>query len=448
MWRGSWNCDACPARISSNEYSGVKWNVPGRVRAPLVWFPREAPAGAAARAPLFSSSEGHKCGSSRAGWKTWLETVELYTSFWRRSRAARHRLKAGSAWHRDREKGQAERFERVATCGAVRWVLQRHDSQGTRERKLEQRCDCWRVCQRCLDRRRWKLKTGIEQQRERAFELHARQRARWYRGAEGRWSERLITLTVPHGETPAHDARLLTKAWRELSARIAQHLKKDRDADGAKPVWVRALEVEPGAGGGHAHLHVWWFGPFLDHAWLRVTWGRILESMGAKCPQLPWREAQRKAVDARFSAWGRTRRGRNGRDPETVPWPIVDVRSARDAGAGEYAQKVGVVLYVAKGSKGVSQRVHPLHAATVYQALESARAVQWARGWAPPKVAKPDGVTYSRRRLSDDERAEEHARHLAMDEAALERLRAATKPPTVVESQAPPSVAAQLTLLV
>lgn len=412
-------------------------------------MPLEAPARAAAGAPLFSSSEGHNCGSSRAAWKNWLEQVELYTSLWRRSRALKHTLKLGSAWHRDRHKGQAERFERVAQCGAVRWVLRRHSPEGTRERILESRCDCWRVCQRCLDRRRFKLTQGIEQQRKLAFETHALQRARWYRGAEGRWSERLITLTVPHGETPGADARLLTRAWRDLSARIAQHLRKDRDADKrATPVWVRALEVEPGATGGHAHLHVWWFGPFLDHAWLRVTWGRILESMGAKCPQLAWEEARSKAVDGRFAEWGRTRRGANGRQPGAVPWPVVWVNSARDVGAGKYAQKVGVHLYVAKGAKGgVNARLHPIHAASVYQALESARAVQWARGWAPKRVATPPGVTFSRRRLTEEEQAEQHARHAERDAQWLARqaLQRAESPP--VESQAPPRVAVQMSLV-
>lgn len=413
VWRGGWCCDACPARISWTEYEG------GR-EAPRVALPPELPASVLAAAPLFSSSEGHNCAKSggdsengRKGWLAWIEQVEMHTSLWRQKKGARHQGKSASHWHRQRRQGQAERFDRVVACGTVKWVLSRHSPQGTTERPLATRCDCWRVCSRCLDRRRFKLRTGIEQQRERALKLHSRQVARWYTGSEGRWSERLITLTVPHGESPAHDARLLTKGWRELSRRIAQHLKLDREAE-AKPVWVRAMEVAPTETGGHAHLHVWWFGPFIDHAWLRATWGHVLERFGAKVPRIVWSEAVAKSVDKRFAQWARSCRGKHGRATATVPWPIVDVRSAYSGGASEYATKVGVALYISKGAKGQPERIHPLHAATIYQALESARAVQWARGWAP-KVEPEPGVTWSRRRLSDEEIAEQHAKHAAAD---------------------------------
>jgi hypothetical protein len=369
----------------------------------------------------------------------------MYTSLFRRRRAARHRLKAGQHWHRQRIEGQAERFQRIATCGEVKWVLERHDSQGTTARPLKSRCDCWRICKPCLDRRKWKLSEGITQQRKRAFDVHARQRARWYRGAEGRWSERLITLTVPHGKSPADDARALTRGWRELSARIARHMRVDRGAT-VKPVWVRAMEVAPGATGGHAHLHVWWFGPFIDHAWLRATWGQILEGMGLTVPHVVWTEAVRKSVDKRFAVWVRTRRGQHGRKLTTVPWPIVDVRSGRDAGAGAYAQKVGVVLYVSKGAKGVPERLHPLHAATVYEALEAARCVQWCRGWAPPRV-KPQGVRWTLRMLSDDERATLNRDHAASDKALCKKIdelaslahQTSAAPPSVLAARAMPT---------
>lgn len=443
VWRASWCCDACPARISWNEYSGLDScvvldaeGVPWQAQRGLTHrSPEEIPSGEAKRTPIFSSSEGDNCVSPRASWKNWLEGVELYTSPWRRRRAARHRIKAGSAWHRDREKGQAERFNRIAQCGSVRWVLRRHDSRGTTERNLEYRCDCWRVCQRCLARRRYRLTSGIASQRKVAFQVHGRQRARWYKGAEGRWSERLMTFTVPHGESPAQDARVLTRAWREMSAKLRSHLRVDRGAGkDCKPVWVRALEVAPGQAGGHAHLHVWWLGPFVDHAWLRVTWGRILEGMGVACPAVAFEDAARKAVDARFVKWARTRRGTNGREPKTVPWPVVDVRAGTDEGASAYAQKVGVVLYVAKGDKGSIERLHPLHAALVYQALESARCVQWARGWAP-KREPMEGVTWSRRRLTDEERAAENERFREFDERDLRRIDASLKSASIDECE-------------
>lgn len=441
IWRGRWVCDGCHSRIGWTEYEG------GHHRPPIQ-PPHALPAGLAAGAPLFSSSEGSNCASSpgaseKQRWLQWLEQVELYTSLWRRRRAARYRLKAANHWHRARVEGQEKRFERIAECGAVRWMLERHDGQGTTARPLKSRCDCWRICRGCLDRRKWKLSTGIMQQRERAFALHARQRARWYGGAEGRWSERLLTLTVPHGDSPGSDARMLTRGWRELSRRIARHMREDRGA-AVSPVWVRAMEVAPSQAGGHAHLHVWWFGPFIDHAWLRATWGAILERMGAKVPRVVYSEALRKSVDKRFKVWVRTRRGQHGRSLPTVPWPVVDVRSGRDAGAAQYAQKVGVVLYVSKGAKEATERLHPLHAATVYEALESARCVQWCRGWAPPRRREP-GVSWSLRRLSEEERAQLSREHEASDRALCKKIdalaalaHASPAEPHAPASRAPP----------
>jgi hypothetical protein len=49
-----------------------------------------------------------------------------------------------------------------------------------------------------------------------------------------------------------------------------------------------------------------------------------------------------------------------------------------------YALKVsGALAYVGKVQE-VAQ-LAPVHAARVYEALEGVRAVQWARGWAPPR---------------------------------------------------------------
>ena len=439
VWRGRWRCDACPAEIGWTEYESRDGE---RVAQP-------EPLGGAAleRAPIFSSSELNNWPSSRAdrtkraAWLAWLEQVELYTSVWRKKRAARHRWKAapspdrpvGSKWHEVRALGQAERFERVAMCGAVRFVQRRHTSEGTAERNLEYRCDCWRVCKKCLERRRFRLTSGLEVQRKRAFAIHAHRLRRGYAGAEGRWSEKLITLTVPHGSSPGGDARVLTKAWRELSRKIATHLKKDRECE-ASPVWVRALEVAPGATGGHAHLHLWWFGPFLDHAWLRVTFGRILEGMGVKCPEKPWDDAVSSAVDARFSVWGRTRRGVHGREVDAVPWPVVDLGGRSSAAVGRYASKVGIAFYVTKGTK--NQRLSPMHAASIYQALEGSRCVQWARGWAPKREPQ-EGVTYSRRRLTAEEEQKVNESFVLLDVDALQRLdkRAAMRLRELQESQ-------------
>lgn len=397
-------------------------------------------------APIFSPCLLDNCASSdnhtrkRAARNAWLDHVELYTTPHRRRRAARHRLRAGSHWHRVREKGQGERFDRVRRCGrAERMLVGVHKLTGaeTQRRPFRELCGCWRACESCLRRRKTRLAVDVDKTRTQALKARARRFAPTYRGAEGRWMERLITLTVPHGEGPGPDARVLVKAWREFSRRLMAHLRIDRGCDltpDARPdgkkrsalVSVRALEIAPGATGGHAHMHVWWVGPYVDNVWARVTWGRVLEQLGVTCPQRDWNAVMHlpprggcEAKDAyygrkddddsnpglrdqRVRTWCRTRRGKLGAEVATLPWPHVDLRVARDEGGAAYATKVGVHFYVTKGSD--TARLNPIHAASVYEALEGARAVQWGMGWAPER--EPSEFEWRRVPMTDAERRE------------------------------------------
>jgi len=410
IWRGHWKCDACPATIGVAE---LERKLGGELHA----WPVAVPPRAVRAAPIFSSEKGDNCLSSRTDrekWSDWLDQVEQATSWWRRSRAMRHRVKGArlfwqngephggmSHWHVSRETGQAERFQRIRECGKP-WAVFRGVTESGKsvERTLEKHCDCWRICAKCLERRKFRLREGIIKQRKLALNMHKKQMSRVYSGKEGRWTEKLITLTVPHSDSPGSDARLMTRAWRIVSKKLTEHLKLDRECERA-PVWVRALEIAPGQSGGHAHIHLWFFGPYIEHAWLRAIWGDALKKCGitVDMPVKSWADAiehsgavsmpseVRARARADAARWLRTRRGQHGRERESVYWPVVDIRSPKGDGTATaaYAQKVGVAMYVAKVEKGVSSRVHPLHAASVYEGLESARAVQWCRGWAPKK---------------------------------------------------------------
>lgn len=451
VWRGAWQCDGCCSRITAAELARSEGRtstrrhlareatklVPGFVldAVPVYVLAGSVPAArgkAAEPRGIFSSEEGSYCASTRndgetqtpkQAWNEWLDGVEVFTSGWRAARAARLRLRGArvmlagggapdisssemglenvwsdgaadgvtggeSKWHKQREKGQAERFARIRECGAP-WATFSGVAASGKEvnTTLEKRCDCWRICARCLERRKWLLGQGIEQARAAAISALRWQMARKYTGSEGRWTEKMFTLTVAHGSSPAADAELMVRAWRRFTAKLAEHLKIDRGCE-LKPVWVRALEVAPGPTGGHAHLHVWWLGPFVDHAHIRDLWGRCLREHGARVPKMPWADAMRKAVDKRAAQWCRTRRGERGKETEHVWWPIVWFSAATaQKDVGKYAQKVGVTLARYTQKVGVSgiERMHPAHVASIYAALESARCVQWARGWAPKK---------------------------------------------------------------
>jgi ribosomal protein S27AE len=424
--RGRWQCGACGC---------VPIDMGAALSAPIVLDTALVPL-AAPTARVFSASECDNSVSSTgaSAFGQWLTDLEGSTSPFRWRRAMHHRLRQRGfdhrdQWHEQRRRSQLERFDKVRQCGAVAWMLDRHAPEGTTSKPMASRCGCWRVCKSCADVRRWRLQKGVELQRVEARKVHARRVWKGYRGPEGRWSERLITLTVPHSGSPAADVEVLKRAWQRLAPLIAAHLQHDRGVEkGVRPVWVRAFEITPSEhGSGHAHMHLWWLGPFIDHAWLRVTFGRILESFGVEVPQKPWDDAMASAVDARSRAWCRTRRGVNGRTQDSVPWPVVDVRSDKSSRGetAKYAAKVGVAFYVVK-SEGLASKalVHPLHAAAIYEALEGVRAVQWARGWAPPREEPPPGVTFSRRPLTDAERRALAEQFAQQDHHAAERLAA------------------------
>lgn len=415
VWRGRWECVGCDAR-------GVRQGLS------LALLPSSLPREALAGVPVFSTSEGNN--STTPAWRY---AVESLTSFHRARVATRLRSRGTrvrefvdddgvvrgevfvSTWHQQRIEGQAERFERVAECGTYAYALDVTDERGkVTTRPLRKRCDCWRVCQRCLNRRRWKLQTGMAWSRERAMRVHRSQLHARYRGPERAWSEKLITFTVPHGpHGPADDARVLVDAWQKILRKIRAHLAARGavrvDARGKRtPVsvpWNRALEVGT-RGEHHAHLHVWWLGPFLDATLLQAWWGQILADMehpGVMRQRvgdaLDKRRARGAKLDARLLGW------LGGSEDAVLPWGIVDIRSDRShAGTmAAYAQKVGVSLYVSKGVE--TAHMEPAHVASIYEVFEGVRAVQWARGWAPPKVPmRAACVTF--RRLTEEEKNE------------------------------------------
>jgi hypothetical protein len=409
-WRGTWQCQGCSVRGG--------WSADG-LQTPRA-LPREALAGTR----IFRSSEGN---NSTEGRQQWAWAVESLTSFHRRAVAANLRTRGTrrteyvdddgevhngdphiARWYEQRITGQAERFERVAACGTFEYALDVTDAAGNMTtRPIQKRCDCWRVCERCAGRRRWKLSEGMKQQRALALRRHARQSRVGYRGKEGKWSEKLLTFTVPHGpDGPAADARLLVDAWQKLVRKLRTHLAARgalRPSASGKMVaaavpWCRTLEVATKANE-HAHMHVWWHGPFLDVVLLRVWWGRILAEAGATgLHSLRWRDVAGKGRDSRLHAW----LGSPGPD-DALPIGIVDIRSDKtgDGAIAEYTQKVGVALYIVKGSE--TFRMEPAHAASIYEVFEGTRAVQWASGWAPPKVPlQAKCITF--RRLTDDEK--------------------------------------------
>lgn len=416
VWRGAWVCAGCATRGHVEADKGAR---------ALLSLPPSACAGV----PIFSSPEGTNSTDTIA---TWRWSVEALTSFHRRSRAAHFRVRGTrrveyvdddgvfrdgtsvlNRWHEQRMQGQADRFQRIAECGSYEYAveLQKKIGDATLVVPVEKRCDCWRACPRCLNKRKWRLSEGMKRARARVLRVHGRQFSRGYRGKEGRWSEKLITFTVPHGESPAHDAEVLRDSWPKLLRKLRAHLVSrgctvlgsNGKAKFRSVPWCRALELAPGQTGGHAHLHVWWAGPFVENALLRVWWGGLMLEAGRATPRSKAKSvlrpsSERRAPDARLAGWLG-----NPTDDTELPWPVVDIRTGGGGAISAYTSKVGIALYITKGSE--SHRLSPAHAALMYEAFEGVRAVQWARGWSPPKKAEKNAVVTFRRLTEDEKRA-------------------------------------------
>jgi len=287
---------------------------------------------------------------------------------WRGARPGGH----VSAWHADRVRGQGERLDRVRACGQLtpyEWV----DKETGARFPHRARCGVWRLCRSCARARRRKLQGGVAAQRALALAVYRDRVRKHYAGREGRWGERLVTFTVPHSGDLAADVELLPRLWRAIEAPWRRHLR----ARGLREtqVYVRSIEV---AHAGHAHLHVWMLGPYIERALLAVWWTEACAREGREVLARSVADVVREARDPRTREW--LQRHVQG---ESVPWLVVDVRGGSGGAAAAYAAKVGVALYTVKGTE--VQELAPVHAARVYEALEGVRVTQWARGWAPRK---------------------------------------------------------------
>lgn len=428
-------------------------------------LPSEVPEGAAPStrdgrgSPLLSSSEGNNSTSGAPGESAdsaWLGAVEATTSFHRAHAAKRlelrglerdrqrrknappspaatdaYRLALGiergslvnereteehamlAPWYAQRIRGQAERFEKVRACGELAHALEHHGQVIP----LRKRCDCWRVCRRCQRRRRAQLTAAMTDQRQRILRHMRRETARFYKGKEGRASEKMFTFTVPKGDSPAADAALIVELWQVVLRKMRAYWAEKRGLRKGKKLvpmqvpWCRIFEVGPGRHaesaedrtGLHAHMHVWAVCPFVDVILLRKWWGDLLIERGIAVNARQWKDVRGQRKDGRKDPTDLERRLGNPRDDTWMPWPIVHVVGEKSAGASAmaaYTQKVGLAMYVQKGSEVLA--MEPAHVAKVYEVFEGKRAYQWARGWAPVKVRRYSGARF--RRLTEIER--------------------------------------------
>ena len=181
----------------------------------------------AARNPgaVFSSYPRNNCPKGRR-FKTserrrWLGALEETTRPFRtkRSRAAHSKAMAAleegnrfkCAWYQARARGQRRRFDTVQACGDNEIVI-RCDDCGHSGRRATAFCDQWRLCLGCRSRRGTEYRKRFRSGRARALERLAFLMRRGANGGE--WTEKFLTLTLPHSGDVVLDLKVLPKAWR------------------------------------------------------------------------------------------------------------------------------------------------------------------------------------------------------------------------------------------
>jgi Zn finger protein HypA/HybF involved in hydrogenase expression len=326
----------------------------------------------------------------------WQREVERTTSPHRVRMARKHQGEARAAaaagefskaaWHEARAAGQIRRFEKVNDCGSSE-LLVRCEDCAHEVKRMEIRCGVHRLCVVCRGARADLYRARFRLGRTRLLARAERLLHGWQRG--GRWSEKFVTFTLPHSGDIARDLRTLPRAWRIFYRRLVTHVRTDRSVprhELAHMTYVRVVEVTAGrVNDGHAHMHVYFFGPYLLKPLIRHLWGAALVELGYEVPTEPIDEvyAGLEGLELQQAqAWLRTRRGTNGRALDAINAPIIDIGETY----GDFEREL--VKYLIKDAEldnGSLAFVDPTLFAGMYEGLEGLRALQASRGFLPTR---------------------------------------------------------------
>lgn len=311
-----------------------------------------------------------------------------------------------SAWHSSRAHTKRRLFEKVAECGNGH-TLELICRNATCSERFTVPLGCGQAffCPACRKRRASSFRVDFE--RKQLGLVGAAQRAglmgRYRRRAQGgRFSERLLTLTVPHVDElgapfSMRDRVLNLRATYERFSRLfrdelrgklrgllsgitlensAVGLPMPRGKSPPRDELalfelvssLRVFEWTPGDDGlGHPHFHVWLFSPFLDVAWLRSLWSRAYADVlqpSLVCDLL-----------------------------------VLDVRAAHQCEGGSIANEL--IKYLTKDwhlSGDRVKRVAPDVFAELYTMVDGTRTRQSSQGlghWAVPKEKSCPCCAYS-----------------------------------------------------
>ncbi len=270
-------------------------------------------------------------------------------------------LKASAKWHGQRSHGQRARFETVRHCGEGGIEIRCAACQGY-TRGISLGCQVGRLCVPCRERASGPIRQEFA--RARVSVLAEGRRRSWNRVGRrgGVYTEKFLTLTVPHRGAPgcgvencvcavcldAVERRItvLFGAWRRFSMKWKLWLRRRykcatcgaaegltcRDVGGKAckshkgreehVEWMRAFEWTGGKSDslGHPHFHLWAYCPYLPDGLARSWWALALEQEGVKL----WSDEERAEVFDRTD-----RRFLRGRSIVAFGRVVLDVRQVR-----------------------------------------------------------------------------------------------------------------------
>jgi hypothetical protein len=308
----------------------------------------------------------------------WLADLERETASHREARARGHEraarrnrdlarwagfsdpyAKDRARWHLARAKGQRERFDNVREC-EQRQIMQSLCAACGSLREQNTRCRIGILCRSCRDRRKGRARVRFARARD--VVLHEAIRAGVTHPGRpgGAYSEKLFTLTLPHLEEHDVATRIafVLAAWAYFLKSMNVWLRACDDA--GRTVWLRHVEWTAGKSdaGGHPHIHVWFFGPFLPRDLLSQWWREALVRVG-------------------FSS-----EGGSLAQAEILSALIIDIRQVRsgrvDEGHGIVSE---VIKYMTKDIIAPGQYVDAGTYARVYEAFDGRRSMQASSGF-------------------------------------------------------------------
>jgi hypothetical protein len=328
-----------------------------------------------------------------------------------------------------RSTGHRQRFERVARCEQDHKI----DIQCTycgRGQSRAARCRTALACVSCRGKIAEEKRAKLMANRRTAIDLAAKRGLFRRLRHGGAWSEKLVTLSVPHFPELGIVPRIafLRATWKGFVRRWQRWLRREYFVTVRDPVtgkkrkekrfrpdnfkddrghslirWFRNVEwtaaedwvdsegrVHAGDHKGHPHIHLWFLGPYLPGAKkeealarknvVQNLWSDALREAALKVPELT-----RLVPDYERSTRKVTRVERILKDhvARACYAPIVDVRKVAP-GPKSVSE---VIKYLFKDFAPHGGRLDPRIWAQVYEGFDGARSTQGSRGLATLAVA-------------------------------------------------------------